>query len=155
MLDFPEMPIEAWRATKNTMHLYLQIVGKIRLAMHPRVNHWWHVPYYVSSRGLTTRAIPFDGGNFEIEFDFRDHELKIRTSKGELEDFALYDGLSVADFFESVFLNLAKLGINPQIKGIPYEAPSKTPFAEDHESRSYDKDFVERFHHILVAVNDI
>ncbi|MEP6788055.1 MAG: DUF5996 family protein [Acidobacteriota bacterium] len=154
-LMFPEMPLDAWRATKNTLHLYLQIVGKIRLRTHPRVNHWWHVPLYVSPRGLTTRTIPYDGGNFEIEFDFKDHELKMRTSDGRSEDFALYDGLTVADFYASVFANLAKLGIKPEIKAVPYEAPSTTPFAEDHESKSYDKEYVERFHQILVAVDEI
>lgn len=150
-----EIPLDAWRPTKNTLHLYLQIVGKIRLRMHPRVNHWWHVTFYVSPRGLTTRTIPYDGGNFEIEFDFRDHALKIRASDGRSEDFALYDGLSVADFYASVFANLAKLGIKPEIWAVPYEAPSTTLFAEDHENKSYDKEYVERFHKILVAVDDI
>ncbi|MGB2914617.1 MAG: DUF5996 family protein [Pyrinomonadaceae bacterium] len=152
---FPEIPLDAWRATKNTLHLYLQIVGKIRLTTHPRVNHWWHVPFYVSPRGLTTRAIPNAGGNFEIEFDFHEHALKIKTSDGRYEDFALYDGLSVADFYASLFSNLAKLGLRPNIKAEPYEAPSTTPFADDHENCSYDKDYVERFHKVLVAVDDI
>ena len=152
---FPEMPLDAWRPTKNTLHLYCQIVGKIRLAMHPRINHWWHVPLYVSPRGLSTRTIPFHDGNFEIEFDFRSHKLEIRTSRGEIEDFGLYDGLTVADFYSSLFLNLAKLGIEPKIRAIPYEAPSTTPFAEDSANRSYDKEYVERFHQILVAVDDI
>ena len=151
----PEMPLDNWRATKNTLHLYLQIVGKIRLTMHPRINHWWHVPFYVSPRGLTTRAIPYSGGNFEIEFDFHSHELKITTSGGAVEDFALYDGLTVADFYVSVFANLAKLDINPAIKAMPYEAPSTTPFAEEREHHSYDKEYVERFHQILVSVDDI
>ena len=154
-MTFPEMPLDAWRPTKNTLHLYCQIVGKIRLAMHPRLNHWWHVPLYVSPRGLTTRTIPFRGGNFEIEFDFRTHRLEIRTSAGEVEDFALFDGLTVADFYSSLFSNLSKLGIEPVIKPIPYEAPSTTPFAEDVENGSYDKPYVERFHQILVSVDDI
>lgn len=153
--NFPEMPLDAWRPTKNTLHLFLQIVGKIRLKTHPPVNHWWHVPFYVSPRGLTTRTIPYGGGSFEIEFDLHDHELKIRMSDGRVEDFALYDGLTVADFYASVFANLAKLGINPEIKADPYEAPSTTPFAEDHENHSYDKEYIERFHKILVSVDDI
>ncbi len=152
---FPPMPLDAWRPTKNTLHLYLQIAGKIRLKTHPPVNHWWHVPFYVSPRGLTTRSIPYEAGSFEIEFDFHDHELKMRTSDGRVEDFALYDGLSVADFYASVFANLAKLGIHPHIWAVPYEAPSTTPFAEDHENKSYDKEYVERFHRILVAVDNI
>lgn len=149
------MPLDEWRPTKNTLHLYLQIVGKIRLAMHPPLNHWWHVPLYVSPLGLTTGAIPFAGGNFAIEFDFHSHQLVIRTSGGSVEHFDLYDGLSVADFYESLFANLGKLGIEPKIKAIPYEAPSTTPFAEDRENRSYDKNFVEQFHQILVAVEGI
>lgn len=153
--NFPEMPLEAWRPTKNTLHLYCQIVGKIRLTMHPRINHWWHVPLYVSPRGLTTRTIPYRDGNFEIEFDFREHKLNIYTSKGELEDFALYDGLSVADFYSSLFSNLAKLGIEPKIRAIPYEAPSTTPFAQDTENKSYDKKYVEKFHQVQVIVDDI
>lgn len=152
---FPEIPLEAWRQTKNTLHLYCQIVGKIRLAMHPRINHWWHVPLYVTPRGLSTRTIPFDGGNFEIEFDLKKHELQIRTSDGRWEDFALYDGLTVADFYSSVFANLAKLGINPTIKPIPYEAPSTTPFPDDIENKSYDKEYVGRFHQTLVTVDGI
>jgi hypothetical protein len=155
MTVFPEMQLDAWRPTKNTLHLWLQIVGKIRLAMHPRLNHWWHVPLYVSPRGLTTRAIPYSGENFEIEFDFKEHALKIKTSDGRYEVFALYDGLTVADFYSSVFANLAKLGIEPHIWAVPYEAPSTTPFAEDQENKSYDKKYIERFHQILVAVDDI
>lgn len=152
---FPDIPLEAWRPTKDTLHLYCQIVGKIRLAMHPRINHWWHVPLYVSPRGLTTRTIPFKSGNFEIEFDFNDHRLEIRTSDGRHEDFALFDGLSVADFYKSLFQNLEKLGIEPEIRAVPYEAPSTTPFAEDNENKSYDKEYVERFHRTLVVVDDI
>ena len=152
---FPPMPLDGWRATKDTLHLYLQIVGKIRLATHPRLNHWWHVPLYVSPRGVTTRAIPYNGGSFEIEFDFVDHRLNIRTSDGGSEDFALFDGLSVADFYGSIFSNLAKVGIKPKIWAVPYEAPSTTPFAENTYNASYDKKYVERFHKILVAVDEI
>lgn len=155
MVKLPEMSLNAWRPTKNTLHLYLQIVGKIRLKTHPRINHWWHVPLYVTPRGLSTRTIPYDGGNFEIEFDFKDHELKMRTSDGRVEDFALYDGLAVADFYASVMANLTKLGIKPEIKAEPYEAPSTTPFADNHENKSYDKVYIERFHRILVAIDDI
>jgi len=155
MTEMREISLDAWRPTKDTLHLYLQIVGKIRLALHPPVNHWWHVTLYVSPRGLTTRSIPHDGRNFEIEFDFCDHALKIKTSDGRYEDFALFDGLTVADFYASIIANLAKLGINPEIKAIPYEAPSTLPFADNHENCSYDKEYVERFHKILVAVDDI
>lgn len=152
---FPEIPLEAWRPTKNTLHLYCQIVGKIRLRLHPRLNHWWHVTLYVSPRGLTTRKIPYSGGNFEIEFDFHAHKLTMTTSSGKSEDFALYDGLSVADFYSSIFANLDKLGVGCEIRALPYEAPSTTPFAEDQENKSYDKEWVERYHRTLVTVDDI
>ena len=152
---FPNIPLSEWRPTKDTLHLYCQIVGKVRLAMHPRLNHWWHVPLYVSPRGLTTRTIPSSGGNFEIEFDFQDHLLTARTSGGVYEEFALYDGLTVADFYTSVFQNLAKLGIEPKIRPIPYEAPSTTPFPENTGNSSYDKEYVQRFHRTLVTVDDI
>lgn len=152
---FPEIPLSAWQPTKDTLHLYCQVVGKIRLAMHPRLNHWWHVPLYVTPRGLSTRNIPYTGGTFEIEFDFLDHELKIATSRGEKESFALFDGLTVAHFYDSVFANLLKLGIEPKIRPIPYEAPSTKPFHENTENSSYDKEFVERYHKVLVSVDDI
>jgi hypothetical protein len=152
---FPDIPLEAWRPTKNTLHLYCQIVGKIRLAMHPRMNHWWHVPLYVTPRGLSTRTIPYADGNFEIELDFGAHVLRISTSGKRVEDFALYDGLTVADFYSSLMANLEKLGIKPNIKTVPYEAPSTTPFSEDVENSSYDKEYVERFHRTLVTVDHI
>ncbi|HSK71113.1 MAG TPA: DUF5996 family protein [Pyrinomonadaceae bacterium] len=152
---FPPLPLEEWKATKNTLHLYLQIVGKIRLGLFPRLNHWWHVPFYVSTRGLTTRPIPYSFGNFEIEFDFIEHKLKITTSDSEKREFALEDGLTVADFYRQVFENLDALGIKAKIRAIPYEAPSTTPFAENTENKSYDKEYIERFRRILIGVNDI
>ena len=152
---FPPLPLEEWRATKNTLHLYLQIVGKIRLALFPPMNHWWNVPLYVSTRGLTTRPIPYGFGNFEIEFDFVEHQLKIKTSDGEQKSFALADGLTVADFYRQVFESLTTLGIEAKIRAVPYEAPSKTPFAGDKENKSYDKEYIERFRRILIGVDDI
>src|SRR5688572_10401899 len=123
--------------------------------MHPRMNHWWHVPLYVTPRGLSTRTIPYAGGNFEIELDFCAHVLRISTSGKRVEDFALYDGLTVADFYSSLMANLEKLGIEPNIKAVPYEAPSTTPFSEDVENSSYDKEYIERFHRTLVTVDHI
>ena len=152
---FPSLPLAEWKPTKNTLHLYLQIVGKIRLGLFPRQNHWWHVPFYVSLRGLTTRPIPYKDGNFEIEFDFLDHQLKLSTSGGERREFDLHDNLTVAEFYERVFDNLSALGIEAKIKAVPYETPSKIPFAQDTANKSYDKEYVEKFHRILVSVNDI
>src|SRR5690606_16887082 len=154
-LSFPAMPLAGWRPTKDTLHLYCQIIGKIRLALHPRLNHWWHVPLYVTPRGLSTHMIPYNGGSFEIEFDFSDHRLRMINSMGREEDFSLYDGLTVADFYSSVFANLAKLGIDAKIRPLPYEAPSTIAFPEDTEHNSYDKEKVEQFHRLLVWVDDL
>lgn len=152
---FPPLPLAEWKRTKNTLHLYLQIVGKIRLKLHPRQNHWWHVAFYVSPRGLTTRPIPYGFGSFEIEFDFIAHELVVTAHDGARSSFALHDNLTVADFYRQTFATLAALGIETKIRAIPYEAPSKTPFAEDTENKFYDRQYVERFHRITVGVNAI
>ncbi|MEJ7860975.1 MAG: DUF5996 family protein [Pyrinomonadaceae bacterium] len=152
---FPPLPLYEWKRTKYTLHLYLQIVGKIRLKLSPRQNHWWHVPFYVSPRGLTTRPTPYGFGNFEIEFDFIEHALVIRRHDGERKSFALRDGLTVADFYRQTFENLAALSIETKIWAVPYEAASYTPFAEDTENKSYNKEYIERFRRILISVNDI
>lgn len=153
--SLPPLPLEEWQETKNTLHLYLQIVGKIRLTLFPRLNHWWHVPHYVTPRGLTTRPVPYSGGSFEVQFDFIDHKLKINSSNGERRDFDLYDGLTVADFYKQVFENLEAIGVSCKIWAVPYEAPSTTPFAANTENKSFDKEYIERFREILVGVNDI
>lgn len=152
---WPDLPLEEWQATKNTLHLYSQIVGKVRLALFPRLNHWWHVTLYVTPRGLTTRPIPYQDGNFEISFDLIDHKLKIATSQGARREIELRDGFTVAEFYRQLFENLEALGIRAAIKPVPYEAPSTTPFAEDMENSSYDKEYIERFRQALVIINDI
>jgi hypothetical protein len=152
---FPELPLADWKNTKNTLHLYLQIVGKIRLQNHPLLNHWWNVPFYVTPYGLTTATIPYGFGSFEIEFDFINHKLLIRTSHGEKREFALHDGLTVAEFYEKTFENLASAGIQTEIRAVPYEAPTKIPFPENTTFKSYDKNYIEKFHRILTAVNGI
>jgi hypothetical protein len=152
---FPPLPLEDWQETKNTLHLYLQIVGKIRLALFPRLNHWWHVPLYVSSRGLTTQAIPYGYGNFEIEFDFIEHRLMITTSSDTRGQFSLQDGLSVSEFYQTIFAHLAALGIHVKIRAVPYETSSAEPFETDTQHTAYDKEYVERFWRILVGVDAI
>lgn len=152
---FPELPLAEWKDTKNTLHLYLQIVGKIRLGAHPHINHWWNVPFYVTPFGLTTATIPYGFGSFEIEFDFINHKLKMRTSKGEDREFNLHDGMTVAKFYKEVFANLESLGINIGIKPIPYEAPTEIPFPENDEFKSYDKEYIEKFHRMLNSINGV
>lgn len=151
----PPLPLEAWDATKQTLHLYLQIVGKVRMALFPKQNHWWHVPLYVSTRGLTTRPIPYRSSNIEIEFDLLSHRLAIRDGQGDERAFALHDGLAVADFYAQLFTALGELGVDVDIWAVPYDHASTTPFAEDHEHAAYDAEYVERFRRILTWVNNV
>ena len=139
ILLFPPLPIEEWEDTKNTLHLFFQIVGKIRLSLFPKTNHWWHVTLYLSTRGMTTRPIPCGNIIFEIEFDFIEHRLVIRTSEGKLESFSI-ENISVSDFFNKLTTLLKGLGIEYSIKPTPYDVPfSTTPFVSDIEHASYDK----------------
>jgi len=152
---FPPLPIEEWEATKNTLHLFFQIVGKIRLSLFPKMNHWWHVTLYLSPRGMTTRPIPYKDMIFEIEFDFIDHKLTILTSSGEERSFGLEES-SVSDFYTRLFDNLRDLGVKTDIKANPYDTPfSSIPFASDTEHSSYDREYVNRYWRILVQVNSV
>jgi Family of unknown function (DUF5996) len=145
-----ELPLAEWEATKNTLHLWVQVVGKVRMASSPPRNHWWHVPLYVDVRGLTTRRLHSPGGvTFEIVFDFVDHRLVISTSGGAIESFDLVDGLSVAEFDQRLHKTLARLGVDVAIHETPFGLPLTTPFPDDREHASYDRDAVERFWHIL------
>jgi len=146
----PELPLSGWEETKQTLHLWAQIVGKVRMASTAPRNHWWHVTLYVDVRGLTTRRMHAQGGvAFEIDFDFLDHRLVVATNRGEVESFELVDGLSVAEFDEKLHATLAELGIDVAIREEPFRVRTTTPFPEDREHASYDRDAVERFWHIL------
>jgi hypothetical protein len=145
----PELHLADWRATKDTLHLYCQIVGKIRMATVPPRNHWWHVTLYVDTRGLTTRRMHHRGTTFEIAFDFVDHALVVATADGRTSSFALRDGLSVSDFDRRLHGTLADLGIDVEIREEPFGVPMTTPFREDFEHASWDRDAVERFGRIL------
>jgi hypothetical protein len=146
----PPLELEQWEATKDTLHLWAQIVGKVRMASTSPRNHWWHVPLYVDVRGLTTRRMHAPSGTtFQIDFDFVDHRLVVRTNEGARESFPLVDGLSVAVFDERLHTILAGFGIDVQIRETPYGLPATTPFPSDHEHRAYDRAAVERFWRIL------
>ncbi len=154
MSALPELPLEAWEPTKNTLHLWCQIVGKVALAAAAPQNHWWSATLRVDSRGLATRRLRSQQRDFELAFDFVDHALVIRTIGGEVESFPLEDGLSVAGFYEQLFAALTRLGIDVTIKAEPYGLPAfTTPFAEDHEHASYDRAYVDRFWHSLCWVD--
>lgn len=145
----PELPLEAWQPTKETMHLWAQVVGKIKMAATPPKNHWWHVPMYVDVRGLTTGRMRYDGVAFSIDFDLVDHLLVLHAEGGRREELALRDGLSVARFYETLFGWLDGLGVDLIIKAEPYKLPTTTPFAEDREHAAYDPVWVERYWRVL------
>ena len=152
--SWPELPLEAWQDTYATLHMWTQIVGKVRLALSPRVNHWWEVALYVNARGLTTSAIPYNGGNFEVQFDFVDHKLIIQTSWGASETFAL-KAESVADFYAEFTSALRSLGIEVKIWPMPCEVPNPVRFTSDTQHASYDPEYAHRFWQILMLCDNI
>ena len=154
--DLPPLPLAEWEQTKDTLHLWLQIVGKVRLASTAPRNHWWHVPLYLDVRGLTTRRLQARGGvSFEIGFDFIDHRLVVATSDGAFESFALADGLSVAEFDKRLHAMLERLGIDVAIRETPFGVPMTTPFPDDHDHAAYDPDAVVRFWRILDWTDEV
>jgi hypothetical protein len=146
---WPELPTAAWRETYDTLHLWTQIVGKIRFARSPWLNHSWHVALYVTARGLTTSPIPEGTRAFQIDFDFIDHVLRISDSDGAQRQFALA-GLSVASFYAAVMAALAELGIHVAIDEMPNELPEPIRFPLDRTHATYDPDSVRRLFRILV-----
>jgi hypothetical protein len=151
---WPELPVAAWRETYATLHLWTQIVGKIRLSRAPWLNHSWHVVLYVTARGLTTSPIPDGTRTFQIDFDFIDHLLRISRSDGATRQFALA-GQSVASFYASVMAALGELGIHLAIDEMPNELPEPIRFSQDKLHASYDPDAVRRFFQILVNVDRV
>ncbi len=150
--DWPALPYPEWADTCTTLQLWTQIVGKIRLAHTPTVNHWWNVPLYVTSRGLTTSLIPHGARGFQIDFDFIDHRVKILTSIGGIETIALAPR-SVADFHAEIMGRLRALGFETHIWTMPVEIPDAIPFEQDHVHASYDADTVNRFWRVLVQAD--
>jgi hypothetical protein len=147
---WPDLPLAAWKDTYATLHMWTQIVGKIRKTLTPLINHWWNVALYVTSRGLTTSPIPHGAGTFEIQFDFIGHRLIIQTSAGATRTIELKPR-AVADFYQEVMSALRSLGIAVEIHASPDEVPNPIPFAEDRTHASYDPEFANRFWRILVS----
>jgi len=141
---WPSLVVDEWTATRETFHMFTQIVGKIRLRCEPMVNHWWQVPLYVSARGLTTGAMPYDGDALDMEFDLVDHTLRIRRSDGRSSEVAL-EPMPVAQFYAATVAALAGLGIDIAIAARPNEVDPSIPFADDFAHASYDADAVHRF----------
>ncbi|WKW51335.1 DUF5996 family protein [Rhodomicrobium lacus] len=152
--DWPDIPYAAWKDTAATLQLWMQIVGKVRLALTPWLNHSWHVPLYVTSRGLDTSPIPYGARTFEIAFDFQDHVLTITTSEGSRRELNL-EPKTVADFQARLMETLGSLDIAVNIYEIPSEIPDAIPFRADNLHRDYDRDAAHRFWRALVQVDRV
>jgi hypothetical protein len=148
-LQLPALPLSDWEPTKDTLHLWVQIVGKIRLAATPSCNHWWNAPLYVDVRGLTTRRMHAGGVSFQIDFDFLEHALIVRTSRGESVALPLHDGLSVAEFDANLHAILTDLAVEVAIREEPFGISTTTPFRADREHASYAGEYAARFWRIL------
>ena len=147
---WPELPFAEWEDTFHTLHMWTQIVGKIRLGLTARQNHWWNVALYVNTRGLTTSPIPFQGGAFEIEFNFLDHRLEIRSASGETRTLPLAPK-SVAAFYHELFELLRSMGIDMRVNPKPQEIPDPILFDQDEKHASYDPEFANRLWRILLS----
>ena len=152
--EWPPLPYADWENTRDTLHMWTQIVGKTRMALAPLENHWWNVPLYVTPRGLTTSAIPCGLDTFEMEFDLVAHHLLLRKSSGTQHCMRLYPR-SVADFYAEYMAALRSLGIEMRIYRKPVEFDDPTPFDQDQHHASYDTIYVERFRRILVHCDRI
>ncbi|TLM93891.1 DUF5996 family protein [Hymenobacter jeollabukensis] len=151
---WPALPADSWTATRQTLHMWTQIVGKTRLALSPMLNHWWQVPLYVTPRGLSTGSMPYAGGACEVVFDFHHHELQLYTSDGEVRRMALAPR-SVADFYHEYRSLLRAADVAAAIWPVPVEVEDATPFAQDRHHHSYDADAVQRFWQILLRADQL
>ncbi|MFH8445326.1 DUF5996 family protein [Streptomyces sp. NPDC018026] len=151
---WPSLRVADWTKTRDTLHMWTQIVGKLRLAHAPLVNHWWQVALYVTPRGLTTSAVPYGDGAFDAEFDFVEHRLVIRSSDGASREVAL-EPVSVATFYTRTMQALHELGIEAAFQRRPNEVEPSIPFAEDEQHRSYDATAAHLFWRQLLQANRV
>ena len=155
LLDaWPALPYAAWKDTRDTLHLWTQVVGKIRLAQAPWLNHSWHVVLYVTARGLTTSPIPYREHAFQIDFDFIDHVLWVRTSDGRFRQLPLAP-MAVAQFHAELFAAMAELGIDVRITMMPCEIADSIPFDRDRTHAAYDREYVTRFWRVLLSAHQV
>lgn len=152
--DWPDLPLAAWRATCDTLQLWTQIVGKVRIATTPLINHWWNATLFVTSRGLVAPAMRHAGVTFDIGFDFIRHRLTIETGDGRAENLAL-EPMSVADFYAALMERLKRLGIDVAIWTTPCEIESATPFEQDRAHGQYDPVHVAGFGRALVSAHRV
>jgi hypothetical protein len=151
---WPELALAEWKDTYETLHMWTQIIGKIRLALTPRQNHWWNITLYVTPRGLTTSTMTYNGRHLRIDFDFISHVLLIETSEGSTKAIALRPR-SVADFYQETMSALSSLGMPVNIWTTPVEVPDRTPFEMDQKHASYDPEYAQRFWRILVQASRV
>jgi hypothetical protein len=149
---WPPLPLEEWEPTRATLHMWTQVVGKLRLALAPMINHWWQVPLYVTARGLTTSAMPLGNRYLQVDFDLLAHRLRIERSDGERRDMAL-EPRSVADFHREFVEHLRALDCDARITLRPVEVVEAIPFDRNHGDASYDAAAVERFFHALLQAD--
>jgi hypothetical protein len=154
MNGWPELRIADWRDTYATLQLYAQIVGKVRLALTPKLNQWWNVTLYATPRGLTTSAMPYGDRTLSIDFDFIEHRVVIQDSDGNVRLLPLA-AAPVCDFHDALFKELAAIGVEVHIAGAPQECPVTTPFADDHEHASYDAIAVQQFWQALRRIEPV
>jgi Family of unknown function (DUF5996) len=147
---WPALPLSEWQDTYHTLHMWTQIVGKVRMALSPALNHWWHVALYVNSRGLTTGPVPYQAGVFEIQFDFLAQRLSLSTTEGGVAVRPLR-AEPVAEFYTGLFEALSSLGIALEINRKPQEVADPIPFDQDLVHRAYDPEYAARFWRILVS----
>lgn len=152
--QWPDLPLQAWSDTCDTLQLWTQIAGKVRLATTPLINHWWNVTFYVTSRGLVAPSNRYDGRSFDMVFDFVDHELRIAASDGKREGLALKP-MAVADFYAEFMARLRRLGIDARIRTMPCEIENCVRFEADRTHAQYDAAYVRRFHQALVQANRV
>ena len=151
---WPALPLADWKDTYATLHMWMQIVGKVRLALCPNVNHWWGTAFYVTARGLTTSAMPYEKGIFEVHFDFVNHALEIQTSLGESRTFRLVPR-TVAAFYEKFMGALRSLDIHVRVWEMPVEIPRPVRFNLDEAHASYDPKYAHLFWQILATVTPV
>ncbi len=147
---WPPLPLNEWQDTYSTLHMWTQIIGKIRMTLSPPINHWWHVTLYLSAVGLTTGPVPYPAGVFEIELDFQNHSLRISTASGAAVSRPL-QAESVASFYRGILACLKSLGIAVEINPKPQEIPDAIPFDQDQTHCSYDPEYARRLWSILVS----
>jgi len=153
-MQWPALPYAEWSDTCETLHMWTQIVGKIRMEKTPPINHWWHVTLYVTARGLGTSLIPDGDRTFEMDFDFLAHRLTIATTDGERRDIPLAP-MTVAEFYDRVMRALRELKLDVKINTMPSEVANPIPFEEDGEHKSYDAEAAQRFWRALVLTADV